>query len=104
MEIDITTFYNDCAPMDYAASVADIGRNAMEDSDEYFMLSTWMECVAMRAHLEEFGVWSTTEIDDWTIRELNAVLIQEIASAMRNLEGDMRLYKADGKVFYYLGL
>ena len=112
MEIDITTFYKYCVPLDYCASVAEIGRNAgadtwqaaLDDSLEYIMLSTCAKREAMRDHLKEYGAWSATDIDRWSIQELNAMLIQEIASAMRNPEGDIRLYKADDKVYYYLGV
>ena len=112
MEIDITTFYKYCVPLDYCASVAEIGNNAgadtwqaaMEDSLNFLMLDTEEKQEAMRDHIKEYGAWSANEIDSWSFEELNAMLIQEIASAMRNPEGDIRLYKADDEVYYYLGV
>jgi hypothetical protein len=32
MQINITRFFNDAAPMDYSASVAEIGQNAGKDT------------------------------------------------------------------------
>jgi hypothetical protein len=62
VEIDITDFFDQCAPMDYSASVAEIGQNAgpdtwraaCDDAPEWNLLNTeekrdaWREFVRTR--------------------------------------------------------
>lgn len=91
MEINITKFFNEAAPMDYSASVAEIGNDAgpstwsasNEDSHDYFMLDTDEKREAFRNHVKGFGAWSDEEIAAWTDTELNALFIQLVSGDMR---------------------
>lgn len=91
MELNITKFYNETAPMDYSASVAEIGNNAgadtwraaCEDSPDHMILDTDEKREAMREHVRGFGAWSDEEIDAWSDIELNALLLQMIAGDIR---------------------
>ena len=93
-ELDITDFFNNAAPMDYSASVAEIGndagpstwRAACEDSPEYFLLDTDEKRDAFRKYARGFGAWNDEEIAAWTDIELNALCIQMISGDMREAD------------------
>ena len=95
MELDITDFFNDCAPMDYSASVAEIGRTAgpdtwraaCEDAPEYNILDTDEKRAAFRSFVRESGGWTDDEINAWSDVELNALCIQWISGDMREPVG-----------------
>jgi len=95
MELDITAFFNAAAPMDYSASVAEIGasagpdtwRAACDDSDDYPILDTAEKRDAFRAFVRSAGAWSDGEIAAWSDAELNALCIQWIAGDMREPVG-----------------
>lgn len=61
-----------------------------------------------RDHFAEYGAWEREEIDAWSERELQALVIQEVAADLRELErGEEsgRVFVADdGKVWIYLGV
>src|ERR1700690_1141459 len=131
MELNITNFFNNAAPMDYQASMAEIGQDAgqstwqaaCDDSDDYPMLDTDDKRDEFRQYVKGFGAWTEDEIAQWSDQELNALLIQMIAGDMR--EGDLdtdnpdwekyqkdsesgrisgRIYKGDdSQVYYYVG-
>lgn len=131
MELDITDFFNNAAPMDYSASVAEIGRNAgpdtwraaNEDSGDYPLLDTDEKRAAFRSHVKEFGAWDAAEIAAWSDTALNALCMQFIAGCIRESKLDAastaedweahyandsqsgRLFRdeADRRVYYYLG-
>jgi len=91
MELNITKFYNETAPMDYSASVVEIGNNAgadtwqaaCDDSPDYMILDTDEKREAMREHVRGFGAWSEEEINAWSDIELNALLLQMISGDIR---------------------
>jgi len=95
MELDITAFFNAAAPMDYSASVAEIGANAgpdtwraaCDDSADYPILDTEEKRDAFRAFVRSSGGWSDDEISAWSDAELNALCIQWIAGDMREPVG-----------------
>ena len=128
MEINITTFFNEAAPMDYSASVAEIGsdagretwRAACEDSEDFMLLDSDEKREEFRRYVKTFGAWSEDEIKAWSNIELNALLIQMISGDIR--EGDLntdnpdwdkyqkeseaghisgRIFKADDSRIYY---
>jgi len=98
-EIDITDFFNNAAPMDYSASVAEIGNNAgadtwqaaVDDSGDYPLLDNDEKRDAFRKYVCGFGAWNDEEIAAWSNAELNALLIQFISGDMREagLHADM---------------
>lgn len=99
MELDITEFFRNVAPMDYSASVAEIGqdagsqtwRAACEDSEDYPILDNEEKREAFRAFIRSSGGWNDAEITAMSDRDLNALCIQWIAGDMRNggLHADM---------------
>lgn len=130
MELDITTFVMQAAPMDYSASVAEIGANAgrdtwnaaCEDSEDYMILDSEDKREAFRSFVRSSGGWDANEIAAWSNKELNALCIQWIAGDMReagieaswtpaqwaeyesdeNTRGN--IYRGDdGKIYFYCG-
>lgn len=95
MEIDITRFFNECAPMDYSASCAEIGSNAgidtwnaaLDDSGENSdFLDTEEKREAFKDHIRGFGAWDQDEIDSWSNSELTALFMQLISGDMREAD------------------
>jgi hypothetical protein len=131
MEIDITTFFKNAAPMDYSASVAEIGANAgtdtwnaaKDDAPDYLMLDDADKLDAFCAYVKTFGAWSDAEIAAWSDIEVNALFLQMVSGDMREAgldcaEPDWAQYESDseagrcagnifngddGKVYYYIG-
>ncbi len=95
MEVNITHFFNTAAPMDYSASVAEIGDGAgpatwaaaCDDSPANMLLDTFDKREAFKDHIRGFGAWSDEEVAAWTEVELNALFMQLISGDMR--EGDL---------------
>ncbi len=92
-EINITAFFTGAAPMDYSASVAEIGRTAgadtwraaVEDSPDYMLLDTEYLRQEFRDYVRGFGAWEAQHIASWSDVELNALLLQMIAGDMREV-------------------
>lgn len=130
MELNITQFFNQAAPMDYSASIAEIGQNAgtdtwnaaCEDSEDYPLLVTADQLDAFQEFVSDSGGWTDEEIAEWSTRELNALCIQWISGDMREagLDADStdedwkeyeandslchRLFKGiDGQIYFYIG-
>lgn len=99
MEINITKFFTEnAAPMDYSASVAEIGANAGRDTweaakdDAEFLqfLDTAEKVDAFKSFVRDSGGWDQSEINAWSILELNALFIQWVAGDIREcLEWDV---------------
>lgn len=95
MELEITEFFNSCAPMDFSASVAEIGadagpstwRAAVEESTDSLILDTEEKREAFRDFVRSAGAWSDDEIKAWSHIELNALCIQWISGDMREPVG-----------------
>lgn len=110
IDIDITRFVTEAAPMDYSASVAEIGTNAgrdtwqaaMEDAPDYNLLNTDEQREEFRAHIKGFGAWTDEEIAAWTATELNALFMQFISGDIRSGEAD-RIWSDGDQTFYSLG-
>lgn len=94
MEVNITHFFNTAAPMDYSASVAEIGADAgpatraaaCEDSPANMLLDTFDKREAFKDHIRGFGAWSDEEVAAWTEVELNALFMQLISGDMREAD------------------
>lgn len=85
------------------------------------MLKTDEERDAARAHMREYGAWDAEEIAAWSEDELQGIIVQDVASAIREMEvagGDYaeyerlceegtcsgRLSRGDnGRWYFYLG-
>lgn len=131
MELDITEFFNNAAPMDYSASVAEIGagagnatwQTACNDSAEYCILDNPAKLEAAREFFGEFGAWSEEELKAMPDSEVNALLLQIIAGDIREFCEDTsawdweayeeeskngqisgRIFSGDeNRVYYYIG-
>lgn len=130
MEIDITDFFKAAAPMDYSASVAELGptagrdtwQAACEDAPDWPLLAAPGAVDAFKDHVRDFGAWDDAEIGAWDENECTALFLQLIAGDMREagLDGDsdeqawleyaadenasQRIARGvDGRVYYYLG-
>lgn len=97
MQINITQFYREACPMDYAASVVEIGQNAgrdtwqaaKEDANDWNMLNTDEKRQAFREWVKETGGWDDEGIAAWSNLELNALFVQWVAGDIREcLEWD----------------
>lgn len=93
MELNISKFFANAAPMDYSASVAEIGRDAgkatwsaaCDDAEDWNLLDTDEKREAFREFVGESGGWSEDEIKAWSDKELNALCIQWISGDMREV-------------------
>lgn len=93
MELDITRFFNEACPMDYSASVAEIGRDAgkvtwsaaVEDAAEYSILPDEKAREAFRDQVKGFGASEYYRLSEKG----------QISGRMSH--GD------DGRVYYYIG-
>lgn len=91
MQLDITDFFNDAEPMDYAASRMEIGqdagevtwRAAMNDSARWPLIDTDEKREAWRRYLRSMGAWDAREIRAFSDTELNALCIQFVAGDIR---------------------
>ncbi len=115
MEINITKFFNEAAPMDYFASVAEIGVNAgrdtwnaaKDDAGFFKMLDTREKLQAFIDHVRGFGAWSDEEMKAWTVRDANAIFIQLVSGDMREAglhagmaDDDWQEYERDENISY----
>lgn len=131
MEIEVTDFFNQAAPMDYSASAAELGqdagritwRHACEAAPDYPHLDTEEKREAFREYIRGFGAWSDGEIAAWSDVELGALFLQCVAGDIREAgldtdAPDWAAYQAgaeggqysgrlfcgeDGRVYYYVG-
>ena len=95
MELDITDFFNNAAPMGYSATRAEIGENAgahtwraaCDDSKDFRILNNLKKRKVFRSFVRSAGAWSDEEIAAWSDVELNALCIQWIAGDMREPVG-----------------
>lgn len=97
MDIDITQFFTDADPFDFARSIAETGEsagpdswnNAMAEAERCSLLTMPEQVDALRDHMKGFGAWSEEEIVGWTKQECNAMFVQLVAGDIREgyLEG-----------------
>lgn len=107
MELDITEFFNNAAPMGYYASVAELGQDAgritwghaCEDSPEWMLLDTDEKREAFRQFVRESGGWDAGEIAAWSDVELNALLLQWIAGDMREADLHAGMTEPEWRVY-----
>jgi hypothetical protein len=97
----------------------DAGRITWNNSKVYAhynpILTTDEQREAARAHFKQYGVWSEEEIAEWSEGELQAIMVQDVAAAIREMEAydtleeyaeacGGRLYHGnDSRWYYYLG-
>lgn len=131
MEINITRFFKTEAPMDYSASIAEIGANAGPDTwraanenapDYADLLDSEDKRDEFKAHMQSMGFSEADNFETWTHEQLTALFIQLISGDMREsglcedtTDEEWGAYEAnesvshaifradDGEVYYYLG-
>jgi len=129
MEINVTRYVEDSDEMPLlSGSRAELGDNAgkltwnnsVAYGKQHPLLANDNERDAARDHFAGYGAWSREEIDAWDEAELQGIMAQEVASAIREMEHaetyeeyqagveagrfSGRLYRADdGLWYFYLG-
>ena len=99
----------------------DAGRITWNNSVAYGqqqpLLKTQEDRDAARAHFREYGAWSEEEIAAWSEADLQGIMCQDVAAAIREIEhydtyeeyvaandGGGNLYPGDnGRWYFYLG-
>ena len=130
MELDVTHMVDDADEMpNLSGSRAELGEDAgkitWNNSTAYGtnhpLLSTDEMRDAARAHFKEYGAWEAAEIAAWSEAELQGIMCQDVAAAIREMEGtdsydefqkgveegrySGRLYKGDnGRWYFYVGM
>lgn len=95
MEIDITSFVNECDAFQFSASAAELGQdagkitwsNAVEEGTNSPLLTTPEQIEALRDYMRNMGAWDDDEIAAWDDAECNALFIQYISGNLREIEG-----------------
>lgn len=81
-------------------------RNSVEAA-ERFGESLGLDYDDVQDHFRAYGAWDDVEIDNWTEREMQALVIQETAARLRELEAGgetSNVYTGDdGQTWIYLG-
>jgi hypothetical protein len=94
IDIDVTHMVNEADEMQYlSGSIAELGDcagrltwdNCMRRAEEEPLLKP-EQIDAARDYFRDFGAWDDEEIDAWTELEVQAIVIQEAASRIRELE------------------
>ena len=93
MKIDISAVVASIAPMDYSASMAEIGadagpstwRAACEDSPDYAFLQSADELQAMRDFARDSGGWTVDELQAMPDDEIRALFLQWISGDLREM-------------------
>lgn len=93
--VDVTHMVEDSDSMfNLSGSVMEHGDNAgritWDNSKAYAaehpLLKTAEDFVEARDHFRGYGAWSAEEIEDWTVEELQAITVQDVAGAIREME------------------
>lgn len=98
MNLDITAFWRTCAPMDYSASVAEIGRSAgpdtwraaCDDSADNLILDNADKLSAFRDFVRSSGGWDDEEVAAFSGLDLNALCLQWISGDIREAQSTCR--------------
>ena len=114
MEYNVTRVTEETIEL-LSASRAELGddaahitwRNCLECADR-FGASLELDYDDARGHFQEYGAWERDEIEAWTERELQAMVIQETAARLRELgaggEPSTLYSEPDGTTWLYLGI
>lgn len=96
MELDVTHMVEDADNMfDLAGSQMEHGANAgpytwrisVAYGKEHPLLTTDEQRDAARAHFSGYGAWDEDTIAAWSEDDLQGIMCQEVASAIREMEG-----------------
>jgi hypothetical protein len=128
MEIDVTHMVEDEDQMPMlSGSIAELGKdagprtwkNSIAYGAKHPLLKTDDERAAARHHFRGYGAWSCEQIDAWSEDELQGIVCQDVAAAIREREAydndeefeaacergraSGRLYRSGDRWFFYLG-
>lgn len=129
MEIDVTHMVEDQDSMPtLSGSQAELGQdagritwgNSVAYGKDKPLLTSDDARNAARAHFREYGAWSEAEIAAWSDDELQGIMCQDVAAAIREMDVaedyedyqrlcedgtcSSRLYRGDdGRWYFYLG-
>lgn len=129
MEIDVTHMVEDADEMPVlSGSICELGqnagpmtwRNSVAYGKDHPLLVTDADREEARRYFKEFGAWSEEEIAAWSEDELQAIVCQDIAGNIREMESaeSIEAYRAgqergtysgslyrgdDGRWYFYLG-
>jgi hypothetical protein len=123
MEINVTEFVKNENPVQFQQSIAESGLqnisqitwdNAKESEWEFVNEDNKQDVID---HFAEYGAWD--DLEEWSINELNALLIQDISASIREWEcydsyeeieqamedGQIssRLYQSSDEYYFYIG-
>jgi hypothetical protein len=128
MELDVTHMVDDSDTMPMlSGSRAELGDNAgkltwncsVAYGREHPLLTTDDARDEARSHFRGYGAWSEDEIATWSEDELQGIMCQDVAAAIREMEhydtpeafekacesgrASGRLYRSSDKWYFYLG-
>lgn len=93
MELNITKFFNNADHWHLCNSVAVLGNNAAkitwqnaQDSSNDFTFVTESNKSEFVDYFKQFGAWSREELENFSLVELNALLLQFISSDINDLD------------------
>lgn len=129
MEINVTRFVEELDCSEFSDSVFNSGNpnigqvtweNSRTEAEDAQLVTAEADLDEVRNYFAGYGAWDGDEIEGWTTEDLNALLIQDIASAVKEYEsfdsyeeyaeaaeqGRVRgqLYRGDnGQWYFYVG-
>lgn len=135
MELDITVFVTEAEPFNFSASQMEMGQdagkitwnNAKDEASRSPLLTTEEQITEAKEYFGDFDAWDDEEIAAWDAQTVNAMVIQDISSNLRELEslcmgddGEIDWTKAealsnegtirgniylgdDGNIYFYIG-
>jgi hypothetical protein len=101
MELDVTAYVEEVDCSSFSASIAELGRNAAKITWAYAMMyvqedpivSSEEDLQEARDYFVSTGGWTRDEADEMSDQEVNALLLQFIASAVRQYEDHFDSYE-----------
>lgn len=110
MELDVTTIIRDMPDcygsyMTHGENAGTITwNNAVDYASDNAVLTDQDQIDAVKRHIKSFGAWSESEINQWSITELNALFCQLVISEYKESGLDEgRIFESEGKFYYYCG-
>lgn len=94
MELNITKFFYEAKPINYQNSIAvsglqnigDINWKRAKKDSRLYVFATEENRKDFVDWLEGFGAWERDEMEAWTLKELNALIIQFVAGWVQEKE------------------
>jgi hypothetical protein len=108
MELDVTAYVEEVDCSSFSASIAELGRHAAKITwacammyvQEDPLVSSEEDLQEARDYFVSTGGWTRDEADEMSDQEVNALLLQFIASAVRQYEDHFDSYEAYEKAVH----